>query len=152
MVGKAKKQEAQRLTSWDDVAPHNVILDVETIDGSIFVVEMKTLSYSEWERIGKLVSDPRAPELGTPSGISYNFKDPAYQQSVVAANMRRLHMRLAESLHAVTPLPGDTIEARTDFLLTRDSQVINTLISALIKTHNERTARVQTRAESFLGA
>ena len=147
----AKKKDAPRevVTSLSQIGARKINVEIEDIDGTILEIPMRTLSYGEFQRVGRDVVDPTPPVLmAGPGGTTYDFKNPAYLEALEHAKTKRMALRLVHCLEI--EVEGNSLDAKADALLEGIStQAFYTLIAAMNRAHTERGARVEARAERF---
>lgn len=154
----AKKQASEkpkpipiRITALAQLETRPIIVTLERYGGDepeLIEIHMRTLTYGEWEAIGRQVPNPMPQVFGGREGNSYDTKNPAYVRDVNEADRKRLLYRLAASV-ILDDLNGDDLEAKSQALLKLDMQIIESLLFVLMQAHQGRMAQVTARAESF---
>lgn len=146
-VNAAPDKKTVRLTSFDAFMPEDIDVRLE-FDDHIEIVPMRTLSYGEFQRIGRDVPIPTPPIMGAgKNGPIYDYNDAGYRQQVQDAEMQRTLRRLLASLRV--PVPGGTVVEQVAVLQNSDANRLRMLISAMVQLAAGGEASVESRAATF---
>lgn len=153
MARSTKKEETLRtevITSTSQLAPRKLDITVMLEDDIALKFQMKSLSYSQWYKYEREIPYPPAPILmAGPGGTSYDLKNPDYIKAIEDVNTKRTMLRLLDCFELETV--GVTPEEKVQDLLSRDKRILLSLVKAVLDAHDERNARVETRAATFQG-
>lgn len=130
-----------------ETLPVNV--EVEWHDGTVKAIPMRTLSFGRWLEIDRMVADP-PPHIagGNAKGPIYDYNNVDYLRARAQADERRLMLKIAEAI--ALPIPGDTLEAKADYIDTKmDGMIVNSLGIWLRRSFGARLASAKARAENF---
>ncbi len=147
----AKKQK-RRAATLADLQVQNYMVELEFEDGEILEVELRELSFKEWQALGYSVTEPGAPHIADKRGRKeYDYNEPNYLQKRAQASDRRNILRLAAAM--VEPVPGETVEEKADYLAENlDPVMLGGLLQAIFLRGEQISARVVERAGSFHGS
>lgn len=151
MADEAKSEKPElpviAITSLDTFAPGDVDVVLEFED-HIETVPMRTLSYAEFQRIGREVPNPKPPITGGGrNGPIFDYKDDAYVLAMQDAEITRNYKRLLASLRL--KVPGDTDEEKIAYLKTLDVNRMANLIGAVSQMVTEGKVRVEAKVGTF---
>lgn len=146
------KKTKRRAATLADLQVQNYMVELEFDDGEILEVELRELSFKEWQELGYSVQEPGAPHITTSKGRKeYDYNDPKYLQQRAQATDRRNILRLAAAM--VEDVPGETTEDKADHLAeTLDPVMLGGLLQAVYLRGEQIQARVVDRAGSFHGS
>ncbi len=152
MSDEKQQEKTRRAATLADLTIANYTVELEFEDGEILEVEMRELSFKQWQELGYSVTEPGAPHITTAKGgKTYDYNDPPYLQLRAQANDRRNILRLAAAM--VEDVPGETVEEKADYLAENlDPVMLGGLLQAVYLRGEQITARVVERAGSFHGS
>lgn len=136
-----------------DLAPTTVVAEITTPYGRVVRVPFQTLSWEEWNAVGREVPDPKVPHTKLADDghtLLPNPQDAKYLEDVQKAAEDRIARRVVMALEkAGTELPGATAQDKLNALKAADRAIVDRLIRVIIDAAVEGKVRLENRAESF---
>lgn len=137
----------------EDLAPVTVVAEITTPYGRVVRVPFQTLSWEEWNEVGRAVPDPKVPLTRLADDgqtLLPNPRDEKYLEDVARASADRVARRVVLALEkAGTALPGATAQDKLDALKNADRAIVDRLIRVIVDAAVEGKVRLEERAESF---
>lgn len=143
------------MTLFDALKPEVVDAQITTSYGKTITVPVLTLSWEQWENIGRQVPEPEIPRTkiapsGKPEDMLPNPKDEAYLAAVNEAGNRRILLRMLAAIEGGgMVVPGSTTDEKLAALKAIDSGVFQALIGVIMRAWGGVQTRVESRASSF---
>lgn len=138
------------LVHLSDLAPVAIRVEIERPGGDLLVVPLRTLTYSEWLRLGFEVPDPTPPISGVDKNGRpvFDTRHPDYLRAVEMATLQRGLRRLLAALQI--DIPGDTAEQKLAALdASLDAGVARQLLGVLGRLAAKGEAHITARADTF---
>lgn len=144
------KKQTKVANSLSDLQTKTVTIDIELVGDEVFTVEMRPLTYGEWERIGKEIPQPEPQGIPGRTGIVYQTDDPNYKRAISEVEDRRAIRRTAAALVTAFPDGCATLDQKVEYIENSlDSGVVTALVGAMWEIHRFRKAQVSQRAATF---
>lgn len=140
---------------FDALKPEVVDAKITTSYGKVITVPVLTLSWEQWENIGRQVPEPEVPRTkiapsGKPEDMLPNPKDEAYLEAVSEAGNRRILLRMLAAIEGGgMVVPGNTTDEKLAELKAIDSGMFQALIGVIMRAWGGTQARVEARAATF---
>ena len=139
-----------KVTSFAELQDNvTVNLEIERHDGSVMVIPIRELGYSDWVNVEREVPYPQPPAGGADNkGVPwYDNNNPDYRRKIADAVERRGYLRMLKAIQL--DIPGETLDEKIDALASLPTEIILTVGTYLNEMHQTRKATVKARAASF---
>jgi hypothetical protein len=136
----------------DDLQPTIVVAKLKTRYGRVLEVPFMTLSWQEWDDLGRSVPDPKVPytKLSDSGERVPNYDDLRYKEQLEQAATERIARRLFASLErAGNEFPGETALEKYENLKKSDRALVEGLTYAIIRSGLGEEAEIEAIADSF---
>ncbi len=135
-------------TSLEDGLTYEATIVVELPNNQGMIYKLRTLTISDWNRIGSTVPQPQAPVSGWDGKRPiYDERDVGYLAACGEADLERNLRRLATAVQI--DIPGETTEEKAEALKAMDSNVARQLVAALLTLTFGGLVQIDKRAASF---
>jgi len=142
--------------SLDDLRPTELTARCQTIQGRTVLIKFTTLTWEEWDALGREVKDPDVKRYTTrlaENGIDLlpNPDDPKFKEAQQKAWDDRQARRLFASLEkSGFTIPGETaLEKMRTLKKQGDSLLVNQLVSIVLTSQVQGRAEIEALADSF---
>jgi hypothetical protein len=142
--------QSHTITALSDLAPIDIIVEIDRPGGEIIAVPLRTLTYSDWLRLGLEIPNPTPPISGVDKSGQpiFDTRNLDYLRQLEDANIKRGLRRLLAALQI--DVPGDTVGDQLAALeATLDSGVGRQLLGVLAQIAAKGEARIAHRAGTF---
>lgn len=144
-----EKKEIIQVTSLEQLGSQKVNLVIELPD-AVLHIPAHTMTYAQWIACAREVPQPNPPEFAGKGNVFYNREDPDFRRRMDEWNDQVAMLRVLKCLDI--PIEGNTQDEKLATLTNKlGAQVTLAIVGGLTRAHTGGLARVQSRADTFLG-